>query len=74
MKWYVLKRFRSGVPLWAAHLTVFYPNDTVYSFPTREEAEKELESIQARYPGRDLRIEWLSESYEAPNRLWEGGE
>lgn len=53
MTYYILKRFIAGADIWVAKLD---DNDPQYSYPTLEEAEAALITLQPQYPNNQLKI------------------
>lgn len=53
MTYYILKRFIAGADIWVAKLD---DNDPQYSYPTLEEAEAALITLQPQYPNNELKV------------------
>lgn len=53
MTYYILKRFIAGADIWVAKLD---DNDPQYSYPTLEEAEAALVTLQPQYPNNELKV------------------
>lgn len=51
--YYILKRFYPGADIWVAKLDEADPE---YSYPTLEEAEAALITLQPEYPDNELKI------------------
>lgn len=51
--YYILKQFIPGANIWVLQIN---PEDTIYSYPTLEEAEIALPEVQALYPNNKCKI------------------
>lgn len=51
--YYILKRFVAGADVWVAKLN---DADPEYSYPTLEEAEAALVTLQPQYPNNELKV------------------
>ena len=53
MQYYILKQFIPGAEIWVAKLN---DSDPEYAYPTLEEAETALPSVQDLYPNNQCKV------------------